>query len=146
MNQLNHRSSFSLSVVAFSRSIIHVFGSMNLSALSLLVLYSDISVYHSSILRIIRTGDDIFSIAEPSAMSYMYGSLFVPSICLFSCCIATIAMFLVVAICFSFAIIVLIWSGLEVPGASIIQSQSTNTTSHPLSAISWMVSESVSML
>lgn len=119
---------------------------MNLSALSLLVLYSEMSVYHSSALHIMSTGDEIFSIADPSAMSYILGSLIAPSICLLSCCIAIIAMFLVVAFCFNFAIICLIFSGWLFPGASIIQSQSTNTTSHHLSAICSIASSISSML
>lgn len=132
-------------MVAASQSMIQ-FAFMNLSALSLLVLYSDMSVYHSSDLHIMSTGDEIFSIADPSAMSYILGSLIAPSICLLSCCIAIIAMFLVIANCFSFAIITLIWSGLLTPGASIIQSQSTNIISHPLSVICSIASDSDSML
>lgn len=119
---------------------------MNLSALSLLVLYSETSVYPSSAFHIMSTGEDIFSIADQSAMSYIYGALLVPSICLLSCCIAIIAMFLVIANCFSFAIITLIWSGLLTPGASIIHSQSTNITSHHFSAICSTASDSVSIL
>ena len=119
---------------------------MNFSALSLLVLYSETSVYQSSAFHIIRIGDEIFSIADPSAMSYMYGGLLVQSICLLSCCIDIIAMFLEVALCFNFAIICLIFSGWLFPGASIIQSQSTNTTSHHLSAICSIASSISSML
>ena len=118
---------------------------MNLSALSLLALYMEIVVWFSSSLHIMRTGEEIFSIADPSAMSYIFGSLGDPSICLFSCCIATIAILFVSATCFSLDITVLILSGWLFPGASIIQSQSTNTTSHHLCAISSIVSYRDSM-
>ena len=118
---------------------------MNLSALSLLVLYSEMSVYHSSALHIMSTGDDIFSIADPSAMSYILGILIVQSICLLSCCIAIIAIFFSVANSFSVDMIVLIFSGWLFPGASIIPSQSTNITSHPLSDSFSIVSDRVSM-
>lgn len=57
------------------------------------------------------TGEDIFSIADPSAMSYILGILKLQSICLLSCCIAIIAMFLSVANSFRVDIITLIFSG-----------------------------------